>query len=993
MLRHVLVAVLAIGALAVPGVAHAASKFDIYVSNDIATRTGPGYPQVSLGVRGMDKGTNWKCWDDGDLATPDEHAISPGTRMRLYTDAQNCYFAYRDVQLRIRESAGTPWVPIDGQGDFRLYFGNETDVNRSGLERCEPNTRGSNCFFISGMPNTWSTRPLGTGLVCMVVTRFEQTGIRGKGDADRTDDAYISVRDDRSCNVPRGSRYWPRRAGTAAVQAGFPVMGPTERRPSMEATGNQAGASPAPDPTPPAEVLGSAVRSILSGARVVCGWGVRGNLSGTCNAAGADSAAYNLSGLTIPGALPPDNRPPNFKITSELQRGDPYSMVGKNDVALAPSDPKTTLSATTNYTYGRRESGKDSFSKKFGFKQGVKFAFEQKFNLFWIAALNNKTDVSVETSQEIAWASETGYENSTQQAFTGGAQVQAEPGRYTKLVVYQTKLSSDFQYSADMQFGVDGKGEPVNNPAAPALGMSPSTAQGCAAIAIGDDSVTGSFMEFAKRRFDTGDLGPEATATEGERAFYDSLSNFYVGGRRCPGYPAGFASLAGVKGTGVGSFGSDGEGQTPIINPKTGKQEQTDDGKPRYLSTPALAQTTCVFSRPYPSAAAASSTAVEAAGSGVPCAEVTTDATAPAKADADVPNPGVLATLTPGDDTHQGSPASELVDPGAGNDVVHTAGGALNIVEPSDGNDTLLGGPGADHLDGGPGNDTIAGGPGAFWLIGGAGDDRIIQRGGQGSIWGGDGADTIHVAGAAGGFGGDAGNDHFVASGDLRAAVLGGGTGNDTYDIGAGTGCADVFEQPGQGTDTVRTARCLSNLANVERITLTGSSPVSIAAGDGRQVITGNGVGNRLSGGRGADVIDGAGGDDTIVLGSDQYDTATGGSGADRFVPGGRGATSYHVRLAPNAIAHRITDFNAAEGDRIVLGATAFGREVRALRTRFRVVSAPDPQPVAAAPTLLHDPRTGLLAFDRDGTGIRGPRVIAMVPVGTAVTPGMFEIR
>jgi Ca2+-binding RTX toxin-like protein len=974
--------------LLLPAAAHA-SKFDIYLSNDIANRTGPGYPKVALGVRGATKDTNWKCWDDGDLWAPQDHAVSPGGQTRLYTDVQNCYFGYRDVQLSIQESSSAPWVVMDGQDNFRLYFGNETDVGRSGVERCERNAGGSNCFFISGMPNTWATRPLGTGLMCMVVTKFAQSTAASM-DANREDTAYISVRDDGACNIPRGARSWPRNSGTP-VQAGYPVMGPTERVPAtITRSPNQAAPATPPDPTPPAEVLGTAVRSILSGARIVCGWGVRGSLSDTCNAAGADSAAYSLTGLTIPGALPPDNRPPNFKITNELQRGDPYNMVGKNDVALMPADPKTALNAQTNYQYGRRESGKDSFAKKFGFKQGVEFAFENSFNLFFISKFDQKTKVSVDTSQEISWASETGYENSNMQSLTGGATVNAEPGRYTKLVVYQTKLASDFQYSADIQFGVDGKGEPVGNPAAHALGMSPSASQGCAAIAIGDSSVTGSFMEFAKRRFDTGDLGPEAAATESERALYDSLANFYVGGRRCPGYPAGFASLAGVRGTGAGSFNSDGEGQTPIMNPKTGKQEVTDDGTPRYMNTPALAQTTCVFSRPYPNATA-TGTATAMSGSGVPCAEITTQATGPQAST--VQQPGTLATLTSGDDAYPGSPASELVDPGAGNDVVRTGAGALNIVNASAGNDTLIGGAGADHLDGGPGNDTISGGPGVFWLIGGTGNDRITQRGGRGSIWGGAGRDTIDVTGAEGGFGADAGNDQLIASGDLRRAVLGGGTGNDSYRIAAGKGCANVFELPGQGTDTVRTARCLSHLANVERITVTGTAPVSITAGEGNQVVTGNSAANRLAGGLGADVMNGGDGDDTIMLGSDRYDTATGGSGADRFVPGGRGATSYHVRLAPNATAHRLTDFNAAEGDRIVLTPEAFGREVRSLRRAFRVVSTPDPQPTVALPTLLHDPRTGLVAFDRDGTGIRGPRVIAMVPVGTVITPDMFEIR
>ena len=34
-----------------------------------------------------------------------------------------------------------------------------------------------------------------------------------------------------------------------------------------------------------------------------------------------------------------------------------------------------------------------------------------------------------------------------------------------------------------------------------------------------------------------------------------------------------------------------------------------------------------------------------------------------------------------------------------------------------------------------------------------------------------------------------------------------------------------------------------------------------------------------------------------------------------------------------------------------------------------------------------------LVAFDRDGTGRANPTVIALLPVGTAVTPDIFLVR
>jgi hypothetical protein len=91
--------------------------------------------------------------------------------------------------------------------------------------------------------------------------------------------------------------------------------------------------------------------------------------------------------------------------------------------------------------------------------------------------------------------------------------------------------------------------------------------------------------------------------------------------------------------------------------------------------------------------------------------------------------------------------------------------------------------------------------------------------------------------------------------------------------------------------------------------------------------------------------------------------------------------------------ADTITDFSAASGDRIVLRAAAFGPEVRRLRQGWTLVSAVAPRAREPKPTILHDPGSGLIAFDRDGSGIRSPRVVAMVPRGTPVGPTMFEVR
>lgn len=70
--------------------------------------------------------------------------------------------------------------------------------------------------------------------------------------------------------------------------------------------------------------------------------------------------------------------------------------------------------------------------------------------------------------------------------------------------------------------------------------------------------------------------------------------------------------------------------------------------------------------------------------------------------------------------------------------------------------------------------------------------------------------------------------------------------------------------------------------------------------------IKGTGKSEVLTGTSGADIIDGGAGDDTINGGTGK-DYLTGGRGADTFVFGDR--SQYDI----------ITDFNAAEGDQIVL--------------------------------------------------------------------------
>src|SRR5207237_502746 len=142
-----------------------------------------------------------------------------------------------------------------------------------------------------------------------------------------------------------------------------------------------------------------------------------------------------------------------------------------------------------------------------------------------------------------------------------------------------------------------------------------------------------------------------------------------------------------------------------------------------------------------------------------------------------------------------------------------------------DGNDTLYGKGGDDTLYGGNGNDI---------LDGGTGND---------TLYGEVGSDTLH---------GHAGSDK-----------TSGGRGNDTYVVdNAGDA---VTENSGEGSDLVQASISYTLGANVENLTLTGSSAIDGTGNALDNIITGNSANNVLFGGAGADTLTGGAGNDTFV--------------------------------------------------------------------------------------------------------------------------------
>ncbi len=133
---------------------------------------------------------------------------------------------------------------------------------------------------------------------------------------------------------------------------------------------------------------------------------------------------------------------------------------------------------------------------------------------------------------------------------------------------------------------------------------------------------------------------------------------------------------------------------------------------------------------------------------------------------------------------------------------------------------------------------------------------------------------------------GGAGNDTLNDGGGTAVDTLIGGAGNDTYVVAV---AGDVItEKAGGGTDTVQTALAAYTLAagsNVENLTHTGATPFTGTGNELANVITGGGGADTLDGGKNTTGVDtmvgGAGNDTYIVRNLGDVVTEAGASGTD----------------------------------------------------------------------------------------------------------------
>ncbi len=111
---------------------------------------------------------------------------------------------------------------------------------------------------------------------------------------------------------------------------------------------------------------------------------------------------------------------------------------------------------------------------------------------------------------------------------------------------------------------------------------------------------------------------------------------------------------------------------------------------------------------------------------------------------------------------------------------------------------------------------------------------------------------------------GNSGNN--TLSGGTGTDTLIGGLGNDTYIT---DGVDTITEAASAGTDTVQSSANHTLAANVENLTLTGSSAINGTGNSLNNVLTGNSGNNTLSGGTGTDTLVGGLGNDRLTGGSD----------------------------------------------------------------------------------------------------------------------------
>lgn len=155
-------------------------------------------------------------------------------------------------------------------------------------------------------------------------------------------------------------------------------------------------------------------------------------------------------------------------------------------------------------------------------------------------------------------------------------------------------------------------------------------------------------------------------------------------------------------------------------------------------------------------------------------------------------------------------------------------------------------------------------------------------------------------------------------------------------------------------------------------VSLTGTGDAQSLAGTARDdALEGRGGNDTLDGGAGNDLLLGGSGRDRMIGGAGR-DHIEGGAARDSLT-GGKGADSFVFRSASEG-GDRITDFNGAEGDRLVFFRDGFGGAAGILSGA--VVNT-------AHQGLFFHTATGVLSYDADGSGA-ADRIVVATLVGVS---------
>jgi WD40-like Beta Propeller Repeat/RTX calcium-binding nonapeptide repeat (4 copies) len=224
----------------------------------------------------------------------------------------------------------------------------------------------------------------------------------------------------------------------------------------------------------------------------------------------------------------------------------------------------------------------------------------------------------------------------------------------------------------------------------------------------------------------------------------------------------------------------------------------------------------------------------------------------PTEGDPAVPTatrPRTLLLGGDGADVLNGTPGDDLICGFGGSDRIDGQGG----------NDVVLGGPGGDVLAGGGGADWLYGDAGADRMAGGGGRDRLLGAGDRDRLGGGADADRIDGGAAQDRLDGGGARDRLaggaasdrLAGGDAEDRLLGGGGGDRI----AGGAAEDLLSG--------------------------GAGPDRLAGQAASDRLAGGAAGDRLRGGGGRDRITGQGGADRLHAQDGQPDRVSGGGGRD----------------------------------------------------------------------------------------------------------------